>query len=38
MEDKLQSYRQPMVTGTGITLGLVLNFEAGWVKQDKWTT
>lgn len=34
MEDKLQPYRQPLVTATGIILGFILNFAAGFVKTD----
>jgi uncharacterized membrane protein YiaA len=34
MEDKIQAFRQPMVTATGIILGFVLNFVATWVKTD----
>ncbi len=34
MEDKLQSFRQPIVTATGILLGFILNFAANWVKSD----
>lgn len=34
MEDRLQAYRQPMVTATGIILGFVLNFSSAWVKGD----
>ena len=34
MEDKLQSFRQPIVTATGILLGFILNFAASWVKSD----
>ncbi len=34
MEDKLQPYRQPIVTATGIILGFVLNFAASWVKSE----
>lgn len=34
MEDKIQAFRQPMVTATGIILGFVLNFVASWVKTD----
>lgn len=34
MEDKIQAFRQPMVTATGIILGFVLNFAANWVKGD----
>jgi hypothetical protein len=29
--DKIQQYRQPMVTATGIFLGFMLNFTTGWV-------
>ncbi|HMO32803.1 MAG TPA: hypothetical protein PKE63_11855 [Lacibacter sp.] len=31
MDDKIQSYRQPMVTATGILLGFILNFAISWV-------
>jgi hypothetical protein len=31
MEDKLQYYRQPMVTTIGIFLGFVLNVASGWI-------
>ncbi|MBL9154644.1 MAG: hypothetical protein JNK37_19350 [Verrucomicrobiales bacterium] len=34
MEDKLQSFRQPIVTATGILLGFILNFAANWVKTE----
>lgn len=34
MEDKLQAFRQPIVTATGILLGFILNFAASWVKAD----
>ena len=34
MEDKLQAFRQPIVTATGILLGFILNFAANWVKSD----
>ncbi len=34
MEDKIQAYRQPLVTATGIILGFILNFAANWVKAD----
>lgn len=34
MEDKIQSYRQPLVTATGIILGFILNFAATFVKAD----
>ena len=30
MDDKIQHYRQPMVTATGIVLGFVLNFASQW--------
>lgn len=31
MHDKMQSYRQPMVTATGILLGFILNYAINWV-------
>ena len=31
MSDKIQPYRQPLVTATGILLGFILNFSIGWV-------
>ena len=34
MEDQIQSFRQPIVTATGILLGFILNFAASWVKAD----
>lgn len=34
MEDKTQSFRQPLVTATGIILGFILNFAATWVKTE----
>lgn len=34
MEDKIQSYRQPLVTATGIILGFILNFASTWVKSE----
>jgi hypothetical protein len=34
MEDKIQSYRQPLVTATGIILGFILNFASTFVKSD----
>jgi hypothetical protein len=34
MEDKIQAYRQPMVTATGIILGFILNFATSFVKSD----
>lgn len=34
MEDKIQAYRQPMVTATGIILGFILNFASSFVKTD----
>jgi len=30
--DKIQPYRQPMVTATGIFLGFMLNFTSEWTK------
>ncbi len=34
MEDKIQSFRQPLVTATGIILGFILNFSANFVKSE----
>lgn len=34
MEDKIQAYRQPLVTATGIILGFLLNFVSTFVKSD----
>ncbi len=34
MEDKIQTYRQPLVTATGIILGFILNFASTFVKSD----
>ena len=34
MEDKIQAFRQPLVTATGILLGFILNFMSSWVKSD----
>lgn len=34
MEDKIQAFRQPLVTATGIILGFILNFAATFVKAD----
>jgi Na+/melibiose symporter-like transporter len=34
MEDKLQPYRQPIVTAGGIILGFSLNFSSEFVKSD----
>lgn len=34
MEDKIQAYRQPMVTATGIILGFILNFAQTWVRNE----
>jgi nitrogen fixation-related uncharacterized protein len=34
MEDKIQTFRQPLVTATGIILGFILNFAATFVKSD----
>ena len=31
MEDKLQPYRQPLITATGIILGFSLNVAASWL-------
>ena len=31
MEDKLQSFRQPLITATGIILGFALNVAAAWL-------
>ena len=31
--DKVQPYRQPMVTATGIFLGFMLNYTSGWSQQ-----
>src|SRR5262245_45548727 len=34
MENKnIQDYRQPMVTATGIFLGFMLTFTAGWIRE-----
>jgi hypothetical protein len=34
MDDKIQAYRQPLVTATGIILGFILNFTSSFVKTD----
>ena len=34
MEDKIQTFRQPLVTAAGIILGFILNFASTWVKSD----
>ncbi len=34
MEDQSKSYRDSMITATGIILGFLLNFETAWVKSD----
>ncbi len=34
MEDKIQAYRQPLVTATGIILGFILNFASSYVKTE----
>lgn len=34
MEDKLQAFRQPLITATGIILGFILNFASTFVKTD----
>jgi hypothetical protein len=31
--DKIQPYRQPMVTASGIFLGFMLNFTSGWIRE-----
>ena len=31
MDDKIQNYRQPLVTATSLALGFTLNATAGWV-------
>lgn len=33
MEDKIQPYRQSMVTATGILLGFILNFSSVWTSK-----
>jgi hypothetical protein len=35
--DKIQPYRQPMVTAIGIFLGFLLNFASGWTKDAQVT-
>ena len=32
--DKIQEFRQPMVTATGIFLGFMLNFTSGWMSHN----
>jgi Mg/Co/Ni transporter MgtE len=34
MPDKIHSYRQPMVTASGIFLAFILNFSSSWVTQS----
>lgn len=34
MNDKIQAFRQPLVTATGIILGFILNFAASYVKSE----
>ncbi len=34
MDDKIQTFRQPLVTATGIILGFILNFASTFVKTD----
>lgn len=34
MEDKIQPYRQPLVTATGIILGFILNFASSFVRSE----
>lgn len=38
MEDKIQAFRQPLVTATGIILGFILNFASTFVKTDSSTS
>ena len=38
MEDKIPSFRQPMVTATGIILGFLLNFSSIFVKTETETS
>lgn len=38
MEDKIQPYRQPLITATGIILGFILNFASNWVKTENALT
>lgn len=38
MEDKIQPYRQPLITATGIILGFILNFASNWVKAESALT
>src|SRR5438270_4231285 len=33
--DKIQPYRQPMVTASGIFLGFMLNLTNDWIKQEQ---
>jgi uncharacterized membrane protein len=34
MSDPLQSFRQPMVTATGVMLGFILSYLANWAKAE----
>lgn len=34
MDDKIQAFRQPLVTATGIILGFILNFASSFVKSE----
>jgi len=34
MDDKVQPFRQPLITATGIILGFILNFATSWVKAE----
>ncbi|EKT4510861.1 hypothetical protein AAIP36_002476 [Flavobacterium psychrophilum] len=34
MGDKIQAFRQPLVTATGIILGFILNFASSFVKSE----
>ena len=38
MEDKIQTFRQPLVTATGIILGFILNFASSFVKAENETS
>ena len=38
MEDKIQHYREPLVTATGILLGFILNFASSFVKTQSNTS
>lgn len=38
MEDKIQTFRQPLVTATGIILGFILNYSISFVKSESETS